>query len=187
MHIGLIIALICAVVALLYGAASSKWVLTQPTGNDRMREIAAAIQQGANAYLYREYIAIGAVGIVVFLVLGFVPMLGWYTAWAFVIGATFSALAGYIGMYISVRANVRTTQAARGSLKEALNIAFRASTITGLLVVGLGLLGVAGYFAIMLKINPEGMSLANTIHPLIGLAFGSSLISIFARLGGGIF
>ncbi|EKE01492.1 MAG: hypothetical protein ACD_21C00119G0003 [uncultured bacterium] len=185
MPIGLTIALVCAVIALLYGAISSKWVLAQPTGTDRMREIAAAIQQGASAYLRRQYMAIGIVGIVLFAII--VPMLGWYTAWAFAVGAILSGVAGFIGMYISVRANVRTTEAARTGLKEALKIAFRASTVTGLLVVGLGLLGVAGYFAIMLKVSPSDAPLTNIINPLIGLAFGSSLISIFARLGGGIF
>lgn len=187
MPTGLSVTLICAVIALLYGAFSSKWVLAQSTGTDRMREIAAAIQQGASAYMRRQYLAIGSVGIVLFFIIGFVPALGWSTAFAFVLGAVFSGLAGFIGMYISVRANVRTAEAARAGLKESLRMAFRASTITGLLVVGLGLLGVAGYFAIMLKFNAPGESYVKIISPLIGLAFGASLISIFARLGGGIF
>ena len=186
MPIALVIVLICAIIALLYGAVSSSWILAQPTGTDRMREIAAAIQQGASAYLRRQYTVIGVVGVVLFFIIGFVPMLGWCTAWAFVVGAVFSGMAGFIGMYVSVRANIRTTEAARIGLSESLKIAFRGGTVTGLLVVGLGLLGVAGYFAIMLEVN-HGKSLAAIINPLIGLAFGASLISIFARLGGGIF
>lgn len=188
MPIALSITLVCAIIALLYGAASSKWVLAQPTGTDHMREIAAAIQQGASAFLRRQYTAISAVGAVLFLIIGFVPALGWYMALAFAVGAILSGMAGFIGMNISVRANVRTAEAARSKgLNEALKVAFRASTVTGLLVVGLGLLGVAGYFAIMLKVIPDGESIVTAITPLIGLAFGSSLISIFARLGGGIF
>jgi K(+)-stimulated pyrophosphate-energized sodium pump len=188
MPIALSVTLVCATIALLYGAASSKWVLAQPTGTDRMREIAAAIQQGASAYLRRQYTAISAVGIALFLIIGFVPALGWYMAFAFAVGAILSAMAGFIGMNISVRANIRTTEAARSNgLNAALKVAFRASTVTGLLVVGLGLLGVAGYFAIMLQVIPDGESIISAITPLIGLAFGSSLISIFARLGGGIF
>lgn len=187
MPIGLIVALTCAIIALLYGAASSKWILAQPTGTERMREIATAIQQGASAYLRRQYVAIGIVGIVLFFIIGFVPILGWYTAFAFLLGSVFSGMAGFIGMYISVRANVRTTEAARTGLKQSLKVAFRGGAVTGLLVVGLGLLGVAGYFAIMLKTNSSNASLVTIVNPLVGLAFGASLISIFARLGGGIF
>jgi len=188
MPLALSLALICAIIALLYGAASSKWVLAQPTGTDHMREIALAIQQGASAYLRRQYTAIGTVGIVLFFIIGFVPALGWSIALAFAVGAILSGMAGFIGMNISVRANVRTAEAARsGGLSKALKVAFRASTVTGLLVVGLGLLGVAGYFAIMLQVIPSNESIITAITPLIGLAFGSSLISIFARLGGGIF
>lgn len=188
MPIGLTLTLACSIIAILYGIAASKWILAQPTGTDRMREIALAIQQGASAYLRRQYTIIGTVGMILFFIIGFIPSIGWSTAFAFAIGATFSAAAGYIGMNISVRANVRTTEAARSSgLGKALNIAFRGGMITGLLVVGLGLLGVAGYFAILLKMNPDPDSLVTIINPLVGLAFGGSLISIFARLGGGIF
>ena len=187
MPFALIVTLVCAVIALIYGIISSKWILAQPTGTDRMREIATAIQQGASAYLRRQYISISAVGIIIFFAIGFVPSLGWPIAWAFATGALLSGIAGFIGMYISVRANVRTTEAARAGLKEALKIAFRGGAITGILVVGLGLLGVAGYFAIMLQFYPIYESLSTIITPLIGLAFGGSLISIFARLGGGIF
>jgi K(+)-stimulated pyrophosphate-energized sodium pump len=187
MPTGLIIALACAVAALLYGAISIRWILKQSNGTDRMREIAKAIQQGASAYLNKQYITIGSVGVALFIIIGMVPKLGWTTACAFAIGALFSALAGYIGMYISVRANVRTTEAARKGLNDSLKIAFRGGTVTGLLVVGLDLLGVAGYFAIMLKLNPQPGSFIHIINPLVGLAFGASLISIFARLGGGIF
>lgn len=185
MPVALIVTLVCAVVALLYGVMSSRWVLAQPSGTDAMREIALAIQQGASAYLRRQYTAISAVGVVLFFVIGVV--LGWSMAIAFGIGAILSGVAGFIGMNISVRANVRTTEAARTGLNEALKVAFRASTVTGLLVVGLGLLGVAGLFAILLHFLPEGASIVEAIRPLVGFAFGASLISIFARLGGGIF
>ncbi|MGA8052039.1 MAG: sodium-translocating pyrophosphatase [Burkholderiales bacterium] len=184
---GTIFALVCAVIGILYGAVSIKWILAQSDGNERMREIAAAVKEGASAYLKRQYTTIGIVGVVLFLVIGFVPQLGWGTAWGFFIGAMFSALSGIIGMNVSVRANVRTAEAARTGLNEALNIAFRGGAITGLLVVGLGLLGVAGYFALLYANSSDKASLAHIIHPLVGLGFGGSLISIFARLGGGIF
>ena len=187
MPTGLILTLVCAIVALLYGVIASKWILKQPTGTEQMREIAAAIQQGAAAYLRRQYLTISIVGLILFLIIGFTPMLGWYTALAFLVGAIFSGMAGFIGMHVSVRANVRTTEAARTGLKKSLHIAFRGGAVTGLLVVGLGLLGVAGYFAIMLKVHADYTSLATIVNPLVGLAFGASLISIFARLGGGIF
>ena len=168
--------------AILYGLFSSQWILKQSAGNERMQEIALAIQEGASAYMNRQYTAIGVVGIVLFIVLGIA--LGWATAIGFAIGAIFSALAGYIGMFVSVRANVRTAEAARKGVNPALDVAFRGGAITGLLVVGLGLIGVAGYFLILTNM---GSSTDDAIHALVGLAFGGSLISIFARLGGGIF
>ena len=180
----LIFALACAVAALLYGAISIKWVLSKPTGSDRMREIAAAIQEGASAYLNRQYTTIAVVGVILFLAIYFA--LDPRTAIGFAIGSLLSAAAGYIGMNISVRANVRTTEAAKDGLNPALQVAFRSGAITGLLVVGLGLLGVAGYYAILANLYPDSSS-SNLIAPLVGLAFGGSLISIFARLGGGIF
>ncbi|MGB5490735.1 MAG: sodium/proton-translocating pyrophosphatase, partial [Woeseiaceae bacterium] len=163
--------------AILFGIISTQWILKQPAGNSRMQEIAAAIQEGAKAYMDRQYATIGVVGVVLFVILGFA--LEWATAIGFAIGAIFSALAGYIGMYVSVRANVRTAEAATKGVNPALDVAFKGGAITGMLVVGLGLLGVAGYFMIL---TSNGFSSDEAVHALIGLAFGGSLISIFARL-----
>jgi K(+)-stimulated pyrophosphate-energized sodium pump len=178
-------ALICAGIAVAYGLYLTYWLLNRPDGTDRMREIARAVQEGAAAYLRKQYTTIAVVSVIPFLLLGFYNKLGWGAACGFLIGAILSASAGFIGMNVAVRSNVRTAEAAKGGLKPALNVAFRAGSVTGLLVVGLGLLGVAGYYWVLT--GWFGNSAHSAVNDLVGLAFGGSLISVFARLGGGIF
>src|SRR5271166_2700734 len=178
----------CGLLALIYGLVTSKQVLAADAGTARMQEISAAVQEGARAYLNRQYITIGIVGVVILIILG--RALGIHVAIGFIIGAVLSAAAGYIGMNVSVRANVRTAQAARQGLAAGLAIAFKAGAVTGMLVVGLGLLGVAGYYFILRGEYGADISddnLRHVLEAMVALGFGGSLISIFARLGGGIF
>ena len=184
---GIELGLAAGILAILYGLYLISWVLRQPAGNETMQAIAAAIQEGAMAFLKRQYTTVGhRRRRPLSIVIGFAPQpLGWEAAIGFVIGAILSGAAGFIGMLVSVRANVRTAEAARGGLGPALNLAFKGGAVTGLLVVGLGLFAVSGYYAIMLQVNNGDET--KSIAALIGLAFGCSLISVFARLGGGIF
>ena len=172
----LLFAIVSSVIAIIYGLFLAKSILKKSPGNARMQEIAKAIQDGAQAYLNKQYKTISMIAVALFLLIGFIPKLGWTMAFGFLVGAVFSALAGYIGMNVSVRANVRTTEAARDGISQALTLAFQGGTVTGLLVVGLALLGVATFYAI-----------TKDVTALVGLGFCASLISIFARLGGGIF
>jgi K(+)-stimulated pyrophosphate-energized sodium pump len=178
----LVFTLICAAAAIVYGLILISWILKQGSGNEKMKEIAAAIQTGAKAYLNRQYKTVAVIAVILFVIIGLI--LGWAQAFGFLVGAVFSALAGYVGMNVSVRANVRTAEAAKQGLAKALALAVKGGSVTGLLVVGLGLLGVAGYFYILTLM---GLTAEAATKVLVALGFGGSLISVFARLGGGIF
>jgi K(+)-stimulated pyrophosphate-energized sodium pump len=182
-HHGVLVALVCAAAAVVYGVLTSRSLLALSPGNERMRTISAAVQEGARAYLNRQYTIIAGVGVVVFILL--IPLQNIRVAIGFAIGGIFSAAAGYIGMNMSVRANARVAESARGGVSPALAVAFRGGAVTGMLVVGLALLGIAAYYGILTWI--AGESQRHAIDALIGLGFGGSLISVFARLGGGIF
>ena len=184
MSLGIAFSLIAGLITIIYSLLSIKWILSQPVGNEKMVEIASAIQDGAAAYLGRQYKTIAIVGIIIFIILALLPGIGIATAIGFVIGALLSGIAGFVGMHINVRANVRTAEAASKGINSALSVAFRGGAITGMFVLGLGLLGVTGFYAFLLE---NSSSVEKSLKPLIGFAFGASLISIFARLGGGIF
>ena len=179
---GVVVALACAGCAVIYGATTARWLLAKSPGNDEMQRISAAVQEGATAYLRRQYTIIAGVAVVLFVVLGLA--INWRTAIGFAIGGLFSGSAGFIGMNVSVRANARVAESARGGVPAALDVAFKGGAVTGMLVAGLALLGVAGYYGILVLANVTDKQ---AVDALVGLGFGGSLISVFARLGGGIF
>ena len=184
MSTGILFSVLAGIITIFYSLVSIRWILNKPVGNERMVEISSAIQDGASAYLGRQYKTISIVGLGIFLILVFLPGIGVMTAIGFLIGAVLSGIAGFVGMHINVRANVRTAEAAFSGIDAALAVAFRGGAITGMFVLGLGLLGVAGFYAILFDLSGN---VKDALKPLIGFAFGASLISIFARLGGGIF